>query len=144
LFSESFTISITQPREVVFQYINNLDNIPAWQGGIEKVSYSQNPPGLGTLFHIERSVLGRHISTTMKIIELTDNQGYVAQSSRGPVMFTVHISLEDEDEKTKVSTSVKGETKGMARFAETLIAAQISISLREDGERLKLQLENKK
>ncbi len=144
MFTESYVVPINQPSKVVFEYINNLDNIPTWQGGIEKISYTQNPAGLGTRFCIDRSILGKHFSTTLKIINFTENHGYVAQSVGGPVGLTIEVSLDADKGKTNFSTVVKGEAKGLARLAETLIAAQLAISLREDGERLKALLESTK
>lgn len=142
MFTESIVVSINQPPEIVFEYINNLDNIPTWQGGIEKVSYTHNPAGLGTHFRIDRSLMGKHFSTTMKITNFTENQGYIAQSVGGPVTLTIEVFLKADNGKTNFSTVVKGEAKGLARLAESLIAAQMAISLREDGERLKSQLES--
>jgi carbon monoxide dehydrogenase subunit G len=143
MFNESYTVMIKRPVEEVFAYVNDLDNTTVWQGGIEKVSYTQNPADLGTRFTLTRSFLGRQVKLTLKITEFEANQGYTARALDGPLNMDIRVSMEAVEGGTEMTTQVKGEAKGLARMGEGMIAAQMGLSLREDGERLKEILESR-
>lgn len=141
MFKETYTVMIQKSAEEVFSYINDLDNTPIWQGSIDNISYTQNPAELGTSFTLTRSFMGRQVRFTLKIIEFEVNKGYTARALDGPLKMEIRVSLESSRAGTEMTTQVKGEAKGFARVAEGMIAAQLGISLREDGERLKDLLE---
>ncbi len=141
MINESNSITIQKPVNEVFEYINNLDNMPAWQAGIEKLSYTRNPADLGTRFVLERVIMGRSFKISLKIVEFEINRGYTARMMDGPLNMHIRISLEAIEGGTAMTTQMKGEAKGLARLAESVISAQMALSVREDGERLKALLE---
>ena len=128
-------VDIDRSPEEVFAYLTDVTNLPSWQAGVHSAEQD------GDLIHESRTMLGRHLSTTLRIEELEAPRLFVLRALESPVPFTVRHELEPSGGGTRLTVVGEGDTGLLPGFAGKLMARRAESQLRKDFERLKELLE---
>jgi carbon monoxide dehydrogenase subunit G len=128
-------VDIDRSPEDVFAYLTDVANLPSWQSGVHSAQQD------GDLIRESRTMLGRHLSTTLRIDELEAPRLFVVRALDSPVPFTVRHELEPSGGGTRLTVVGEGDTGVLPGFAGKLMARRAERQLRKDFERLKELLE---
>ena len=129
-------VDIDRSPEEVFAYLTDVTNLRSWQSGVHAAEQD------GDLIHESRTMLGRHLSTTLRIDELEAPRLFVLRALESPVPFTVRHELEPSGGGTRLTVVGEGDTGLLPGFAGKLMARRAESQLRKDFERLKELLES--
>ena len=127
------TIEIARPPEDVFAYLTEVSNLPAWQTGVK--SATEN----GGRIEESRSLLGKEVRTTLKVVEREEPRVFTLRALDSPVPFTVRHELEPAEGGTRLTVTAEGDVPGLAAG---LLARHAEKQFRKDFERLKRILED--
>jgi hypothetical protein len=119
------TITIERSAHDVFEYVSNLENLPAWNYAVvETEKISSGPRGVGTRYRQIRS-LPRRSEETLRIIEYEPDVRLAVEGDLGPLHGTVGYELVDVDGLTRLTNTADLEGKGILRFVAFLTTGRV-------------------
>lgn len=121
-------IVINRPRDDVFEYSCNPDNVPIWYKNIKSVEWlSERPIEQGSQIAFVAEFLGRTLKYSYEITELVPQEKLVMRTSEGPFpMETSYAFTPVENDHTLMTMRNRGEPSGFSRW----VAPFMSIAMR--------------
>ena len=136
------SVVINRPAEDIEAFLNDLDNQSQWISGyIEMRSLTEGPLRPGYKYLDVRQTLGRRLESTVEITEYVPNQSRSFKTTEGPTSWEATLTLESVEGGTRVNYTIEGETKGIFKLADAIVARIIQRQVETDFINLKDLLE---
>jgi len=138
------SIDINRPASAVFAYLADMSNNPSWQKGMERCTWTSDPPlRLGSTYDQEASFLGKQIVSSFEVVEFELDRVIRIRTTSGtmPIDVTRRVA-QISPESTRVLAIVRGDPKGVFRVTSPIIRLLVGSSVRRDYRRLKELLES--
>lgn len=136
------SVVINRPAEDIEAFLNDLDNQSQWISGyIEMRSLTEGPLRPGHKYLDVRQTLGRRLESTVEITEYVPNQSRTFKTIEGPIPWEATLTLESVEGGTRVNYTIEGETKGIFKLADPIVARIIQRQVETDFINLKDLLE---
>lgn len=135
--------TIHRPAGVVFDYLADFENNPAWQRGMVEARWTSEPPiRVGSTYDQIARFLGKEIRTSFEVTHLGPGTSISIASvvSTFPIQVTRRVEALADD-RCRVSALVSGDASGVFRLAEPMARFLVGRSVRADYARLKQILE---
>jgi uncharacterized protein YndB with AHSA1/START domain len=119
-----FTIitTIGRPLNEVFAAITDIAQMPVWNPGLTEARLNGNGPlAPGATIVATGTFLGRSYTTHQVCTDLTENTLFATKTSSGPFYLEMEDTYEPTQDGTRVTTIVRGETRGFFKLAEPLV-----------------------
>jgi uncharacterized protein YndB with AHSA1/START domain len=134
-------VTIRRPKEEVFNFLADLENIPKWNWAIQQTrKVSDGPVGVGTRYHQLRTVPGR----SHEDLEVTTFQPPHRIGIRGRLgAFDAELEyrLEEGTDETVVVNAVELHAEGAMKLLVPLGGVKVKASVAENLGTLKRVLE---
>ncbi len=138
-------VLIERPVDVVAGYAGDPTNAPEWYVNIDSVDWQTGPPvALGSRMDFVARFLGRRLSYTYEIVELSLPHRLVMRTAEGP--FPMETSYEwaaAGEGTTRMTLRNRGEPSGFASVAAPMMAAAMRRANSKDLANLKRLLESR-
>jgi uncharacterized membrane protein len=137
-------IVIERPRADVAAYASDPDNAISWYENIKAVEWeTANPLAVGSRIAFVAQFLGRRLSYTYEIKELSPGQRLVMSTSEGPFpMETTYVFDDTPTGGTRMNLRNRGEPSGFSKVGAPFMALAMRRANRKDLRRLKAILES--
>lgn len=143
-------ISIACPAAQVVARLSDFEKNPTWQNGMKSCTWITDPPlRIGSRYDQKAQFAGCDINSVFEVFEVIEVIEYEpgrrvrATTVRGtfPIAFTRWVEPID-DSTTRVQVIIEGDSTGLFRFLEPVMAPMVRRSIRKDYERLKVLRES--
>jgi uncharacterized membrane protein len=138
-------VVIERPRDAVASYAADPDNAPSWYVNIKSVEW-QTPPAVavGSKMAFVAQFLGRRLTYTYEIVELSPGQRLVMRTAQGPFpMETTYTWETTSTGGTKMTLRNRGMPSGFGAFMAPFMAMAMRRANQKDLARLKAILEGR-
>lgn len=138
------TVLIKRPRDEVFDFATNPENVPLYSSNlIEFQKTSDGPVDKGTTYRGEVKVAGRTITWTSEVAEYEQGRRFVNRSVTSPIGWEVTVTYEDDAGDTLVHWRQEAESYGgfFGKLADPLVTRMYAKDVRSNLEKLKELLE---
>ena len=137
------TITIDRPIDEVFAYLSDVERHPEWVSSVLATrKTSDGPMGLGATFTEEGKTLGRHLEGTWEITAYEPPHTIQQRMKLGPAQVIITATMEAANGGTKVTIVQEGETGGLLKLADPLVARSLKKQLAADVETLRTLVES--
>jgi hypothetical protein len=138
-------IDIARPRTEVSAYAMDPDNATSWYRNIKRVDWkSPKPLQVGSLLAFEAQFLGRTISYTYEVKEMSLGKSFVMATSEGPFpMETTYTWSDMPSGGTSMRLRNRGEPSGFSKVAAPMMASAMRRANSKDLACLKEILESR-
>lgn len=137
------TTNIDRPIDEVFAYLSDVERHPDWVSSVLSTTQtSDGPIGLGATLTEEAKTLGRRMQVDWEITAYEPPHTIQQRASIGPGHIVVTATLEAVDGGTKVTFVHEGETNGLLKIADPLVARTLKKQSAADLETLKTLVES--
>jgi carbon monoxide dehydrogenase subunit G len=137
------SIVIDKPREEVFAFFSDPDNVAVYSSNIvdyEVVSGGANEVGRKAKFAVK--VVGVRLDYTDELVERVENERAKLVSRDGRIPYSITLTFADDGSGTKVTWLQESETLGgVFKFADGLVMKMYSKDVRSNLEKAKALLE---
>jgi carbon monoxide dehydrogenase subunit G len=118
---------IERPRDEVFDFLTDVNNLPAWQSGVtEARSLSEAPVRIGFQFKETAKVGPWKLRNVCIVTDLKTNERYAFQvRSSGPIDCDVTFDLQPVTGGTRLTVTGKGRLKGVWRLMQPMLAREM-------------------
>jgi uncharacterized membrane protein len=139
----STEIEIARPRDDVARFSADPDRAPEWYANIKAVEWKTPPPlAIGSRVAFVAEFLGRRLSYTYEIVELTLGSRLVMRTAEGPFpMETTYTWSDTGHGSTRMTLRNRGAPAGFSRLVAPFMAFSMRRANRKDLRRLKHLLE---
>ena len=123
----------------VFALISDMERNPSWQNGMKSCEWLTDPPhGVGSRYLQKAEFMRRPIDSTFEVIEFEAGRCIKATTveSTFPITFTRRVTPIG-DGMSRVQALIEGDSSGVFRIMEPLLAPLVRRSIRADYRRLK-------
>jgi uncharacterized membrane protein len=136
-------IRIERPREEVFAFLADLENLPSWDPAIETTrKTSPSSVGVGTTYRQIRSAPER-TEETLEVTTFDPPRRLIVDGEIGPFRARIGFALEVAAEATRLTNWVELEPPSViSQVVVPLAASQIKAAIASNLERLKRILED--
>lgn len=137
-------IAVQRDAADVFDLISDMEKNPSWQNGMKSCRWlTGGPPGVGSRYLQQAEFLWRTIDSTFEVVEFEPGRRFKATTieSTFPITFTRWVTPVGEG-ATRVQALIEGDSSGVFRLVEPLLAPLVRRSIRADYRRLKLLCES--
>jgi uncharacterized membrane protein len=136
-------IRIERPREEVFAFLADLENLPSWDPAIETTrKTSPSSVGVGTTYRQIRSAPER-TEETLEVTTFDPPRRLIVDGDIGPFRARIGFALEVAAEATRLAYWVELEPPSVTpQVVVPLAASQIKAAIASNLERLKRILED--
>lgn len=138
------SIVINRPRNEVFAFIFDPDNVPVWNSNvIEYERLTEGPFRKGTQTRSKGRVLGKTIESTFEVVELEEDSRVASRTIESPISVEGEYRFEDADGGTQITAHMEAEIPGgfFGKLADPLAARMLAKDFRSNLEKLKDLLE---
>jgi uncharacterized protein YndB with AHSA1/START domain len=134
---------IDAPRERVFAFITDLDNLPKWQTGvIESKLKSEGPVRVGFEFEETAKVGPWRLRNVCRVTDLKPGQRFAFEAkSSGPLDYDGCFDLQPVAGGTRLTVSGTARLKGLWRLLQPLLAGDLRRETRTELESLRRLIE---
>ena len=117
-------VEIDRPRSEIAAFACGPDNAPAWYENIEAVEWkSPQPLAVGSRVLFTAEFIGRRLSDTYEVRELTPGSRLVMATAEGPFrMETSYGWTDTADGGTRMTLRNRGEPAGFSKLAAPVLA----------------------
>jgi carbon monoxide dehydrogenase subunit G len=138
------SIVINKPREEVWEFMTDPDNVPVYSSNIvEYEMLSGEKHEVGRVCRGVVKVAGRRLELTDELVEVERGRGGKIVSKEATIPYTLSLRYEDEGDGTKVSWHQEVESlKGFFKFADPIVLKLYSRDVRSNLEKAKTILES--
>jgi carbon monoxide dehydrogenase subunit G len=137
------SIQINRPRDEVFDFLSNVDNLPKWQSGVvESRRLTQGPVRVGFQYEETVKVGPWKLNAVCTITDLKTNERFAFQmSSSGPLDCDGRFDLQPVAGGTRLTISGIAQLKGIWRLMQPVLAGELRKETRIELSTIKLLLE---
>lgn len=138
------TVVIEQPIESVAAFAGDPSNAPQWHRRIVRAEWQTEPPiALGSRITFHSRFLGRELTATYQVSELTADEQVAMTGSEGPFPTTTTSTWRRVgDRVTHMTLRTHIEPTGWSNLLAPLMKAVIRRTMRHDLDDLKQLLES--
>ena len=138
-------IVIRRPRPVVAAYAADPTHAPEWYVNIDSVDWKTSPPAtVGSRVTFVARFLGRTLTYTYEIVELTPGERLVMRTAQGPFpMETSYVWASVTDGETRMTLRNRGMPTGFSALMAPFLSFAMRRANRKDLRRLKEILEQR-
>lgn len=142
-YHESATINLHAPIDKVFAFITDIERLSSWAGAFDAITdYSGQPIEVGSTWTAISKFMGREVVSQCRVTALDSPNQFVFSITNMAGDGTNTWALESLNEaQTRVTLSLDGEAKGIAKMAVGLIRSQADKQMNSDLANLKRLLE---
>jgi len=135
-------IVINKPIEIVAGFASDPDNAPKWYENIKSVKWkTAKPLSLGSKIAFVANFMGKELSYTYEVVEMTNTQ-FVMRTAQGPFPMETTYSFHALDaSNTRVTLRNKGNPKGFSKLFSPFISMMMRRANNKDLKKLKQLLE---
>lgn len=134
---------INRPIDEVFSYISNPQKHAEWVGAVlEDSNQSEGAVHEGTTFHEVGKLLGRKVGSDWTVTKFEPPHVYEQETRIGSAHVRLRSTLTSEGDGTRVDLVTEGETGGLFKLADSVVARVLRNQQQADLDNLKLILEN--
>ena len=106
------TITIHRPREVVFAYLADLENLPSWNYAIQETrKVTPGPVEVGSRYHQVRTVPARR-EESLEVVELEPGRRLSVRGTLNTLPARLDYVLDAEGDATVLTNTVELSTSG--------------------------------
>jgi hypothetical protein len=140
----STEIEIARPRDDVARFSADPDRAPEWYANIKAVEWKTPPPlAIGSRVAFVAEFLGRRLSYTYEIVELTLGSRLVMRTAEGPFpMETTYTWSDTGNGSTRMTLRNRGASAGFSQLVAPFMAFAMRRANSKDLRRLKHLLES--
>lgn len=136
------TITIRRPREVVFGYLADLENLPRWNYAIQEThKLTPGPVEVGTRYHQVRTVPATR-EESLEVVELVAGHRLAVVGTLNQLPTHLAYVLEPAGDATVVTNDVELTTSGALTVVAPLAARRIKAAVAANLEVLRQILES--
>ena len=137
------SIQVSRPRDRVFDFLTDVDNLPKWQSGvIQSKRLTQGPVRVGFQYE-ETAKVGLwnlHAVCTVTDMKANERFSFLAESS-GPLDYDGRFDLQPVAGGTRLTLSGTARLKGFWRLLQPVLAGDLRKETRTELATIKLLLE---
>jgi uncharacterized protein YndB with AHSA1/START domain len=134
---------INRPMEDVFAYLSDPQKHAEWVGPVVSDSnQSEGTTHQGTTFHEEGKLLGRRVGSEWTVTKYDPPRTYEQETRIGKARMRVAFTLTAEGDGTRIDQVTEGETGGLFRLADPVVARVLKNQQQADLDNVKLILES--
>jgi uncharacterized protein YndB with AHSA1/START domain len=138
------TTEINRPVEDVFAAFEDVDKYSDWNDNLTQArKTSDGPLGVGSTAIFSGKLLGPGYDSPAVFTEYVRNEKLASKSTSGPFYVEITYTLQPVDGGTRVTTLVRGETKGFFKVAELVAVRATRKQFEAASDNLKALLEAK-
>lgn len=142
MFTNSAEVLIHRSRAMVFEFVADARNRPAWDDSVDTEELtSPEPIGVGTTVRTRLRSMGRVYQYDWRVTEHRPPSRTTIDSTSGPFPTSLEYELTDEDGGTFVRFTLTGKPSGPMRVLQPLLARRTQQNLDRSFPRLKELLE---
>jgi uncharacterized membrane protein len=140
--SISDSVVIARPVDVVFAFVADHENLPAWTVGVKQSQrLTAGPPAAGARYRVVGTMLGRPVESSYQLTALEPDHGVAATMTSPMFGFCEQYRFESDQDGTRVRMSAAVEPRGVFRLLAPIMTAGVRRQVRADHRRLKAVLE---
>ena len=134
-------ITIDRPKDSVFAYLADLENLPSWNYAIQETrKISAGPVAVGSRFHQVRS-LPVHREESLEVVEYEVGRKLTIRGTLNTLPARLSYVLESEGGATVLTNTVDLVTRGPLTLVAPVASRQIKSAVAANLEALKRLLE---
>jgi len=112
------TFVVNRPRQAVFDYFADIENVPAWASNIRTERFTTDGgPRLGARFHEHAYLFGLSIKTDWEFVAYQPPQVFVVHSDSLMIETTCTYTFEETHAGTRVSWQYDSQFHGVFKVA---------------------------
>src|SRR5688572_16540999 len=134
---------IGRPRDEVFDFLTNIDNLPKWQGNvIQAASLSDGAVRIGFQFEQTIKMGPRTMRALCTVTDIKTNErfGFTMQSD-GPIDCDARFDLQPVVGGTRLTLNGVARLKGIWRLLQPILSGELRKETRAEIATLRLLLE---
>lgn len=142
-YHESATINLHVPIDKVFDFVTDIDQLSTWAGAFDTIQeFSGNPVAVGSTWTARSKFMGREVVSQCQVTTFDKPHQFIFSISNMAGDGVNTWTLESiSDTQTRVTLSLDGVAKGIAKMAVGLIRSQADKQMTADLANLKRLLE---
>lgn len=134
---------INRPVEPVFAMVEDFDRYLDWNVHLSQArKTSEGPLGVGSTAVVVGKLLGRGYEAPTVFTEYVPNQKLASKTTSGPFYIEVTYTFEPVTQGTRLTTTVRGESRGFFKVAEPVAVRITRKQFEAATESLKALLES--
>ena len=138
------SVDINRPIEEVFAYVTDPTKAPEWSSMVLECTLEGSESiGVGSRIRGIGKVLGRRLEHTAEVTQYDPPRKFATRSVSGPGHLDVERQLESIGEGTRYHSKLVGESGGLFKLADPIVAALMRRTVETDLQTLKALLEAK-
>jgi uncharacterized protein YndB with AHSA1/START domain len=121
------SVQINRPREEVFDFLTDVENIPRWQSNvIRSVPITSGAVRTGFQFEETIKVLMRGVRAVCTVTEVEVNERLAFEMrSNGPIDCDAYFKLQSEGDATRLTLVGVARLKGVWRLLQPMVGAEL-------------------
>lgn len=136
------TVEIRLPMRIVFAYLADLENSPAWNYAIESTTkVTDGPVGVGTTYRQVRTI-PRRSEETFEVTVFAPDHTLAIRGRLGPFAAVLEYRLEPNDGGTRVTNEVELRPRGVLGVIGSLASSRVRGAVAANLAELKRRLES--
>lgn len=136
-------IDVDRPADEVFAYWSDWANNPQWQQGMERCTWTSEPPlRLGSTYDQEARFLGRPVLSSFEVVEFEPDRRVRVVSTGGtmPLDITREVTPRP-DGGTTLHATIRGGPEGVLSAFDPLTRRMVARNVHKDYARLQALLD---
>ena len=139
----SDSVVIARPVDVVFAFVADHENLPAWTVGVKQSQrLTSGPPDAGSTYRVVGMLLGRPVESSYQVTAFEPDRGFQGTMTSPMFGFSEQYRFEPDQDGTRVRMSANVEPHGVFRLLAPIMTAGVRRQVRADHRRLKTVLEH--
>jgi len=135
------TITIHRPREVVFAYLADLENLPSWNYAIQQTrKVTPGPVEVGSRYHQVRTVPARR-EESLEVVELEPGRRLSVRGTLNTLPARLDYDLDAEGDTTVLTNTVELSTSGPLNLVAPVATRRIRSAVADNLDVLRQVLE---
>src|SRR5690242_6849577 len=119
------TITINRPRDAVFSYLADLENLPRWNYALKETrKVDPGPVRVGSTYHQVRTVPA-YGEESLEVVELELGRALTVEGTLNSLPTRLGYVLETNGERTVLTNSVALDVRGPLALVAPLATRQI-------------------
>ena len=137
------SVQISRPRDQVFGFLTDLDNLPKWQTGvIQSKRLTDGPVRAGFRFAETAKVGPWKLDTVCTVTDLKPAERFAFEArSSGPLDYEGSFDLQPMAGGTRLSVNGSARLKGLWRLLQPLLAGDLHKETRRELETIRRLME---